>query len=104
MLEQRDGLERAVERAVAEALVAPVFEGRHAWVRVGAARYFADALATEARRAEVGGRQADGRVRCPSDADLTAAVSAAAQREAESRAQACFTQAMEHGGDWREVR
>jgi len=93
MLEQRDGLERAVARAVAEALVAPAFEGRHAWVRVGAARYFTD-----------GGRQADSRIRCPADADLTAAVSAAAQREAESRAQACFTQAMERGGDWREIR
>jgi len=35
---------------------------------------------------------------------LTAAVSAAAQREAESRAEACFAQAMTRVGDWREIR
>jgi SpoIID/LytB domain protein len=93
LLEQRDGLERTVERAVAEALVTPSFDGRHAWVRVGAARYFTGAE-----------RPFDGRVRCPADEDLTASVSAAAQREAESRAEACFAQAMRRAGDWREIR
>ena len=93
VLDQRDGLDRAVARAVAEALVAPALSDRHAWVRVGAARYFTG-----------GERQADGRARCPADADLTAAVSAAAQREAESRAEACFAQAVQRGTDWREIR
>jgi SpoIID/LytB domain protein len=93
VLDQRDGLERTVERAVAEALVTPSFDRRHAWVRVGAARYFTGAE-----------RPFDGQVRCPADADLTASVSAAAQREAESRAEACFAQAMGRGGDWREIR
>ncbi|HEV8395137.1 MAG TPA: SpoIID/LytB domain-containing protein [Vicinamibacterales bacterium] len=93
LLEQRDGLDRAVARAVAEALVAPDLADRHAWVRVGAARYFTG-----------GERPAEGRLRCPADADLTAAISAAAQREAESRAEACFAQAMGHATDWREIR
>jgi hypothetical protein len=93
LLDQRDGLERTVERAVAEALVAPALDDRHAWVRVGAARYFTG-----------GERPADGRVRCPADADLTASVSAAAQRDAESRAEACFAQAIAREGDWREIR
>ena len=93
VLDQRDGLERTVERAVAEALVSPSFDGRDAWVRVGAARYFTG-----------GERPADGRIRCPADADLTASVSAAAQREAESRAEACFAQAIGREGDWREIR
>jgi SpoIID/LytB domain protein len=93
VLDQRDGLARAVDRAVAEALVAPAFDGRHAGVRVGAARYFTG-----------GERPADARTRCPVDADLTAAVSAGAQREAESRAEACFAQAMSRGGDWRDIR
>jgi SpoIID/LytB domain protein len=93
VLDQRDGLARAVERAVAEASVVRAFEGRHAWVRVGAARYFTG-----------GERPADGRIRCPADADLTAAVSAAAQREAESRAEACFAHAMTHVSDWRDIR
>jgi hypothetical protein len=93
VLEQRDGLARAVERAVAEAAVAPAFDDRHVWVRVGAARYFTG-----------GERPVEGRIRCPADADLTAAVSAAAQREAESRAEACFAQALGRAGDWREIR
>ena len=93
VLDQRDGLARAVERAVAEASVVRAFEGRHAWIRVGAARYFTG-----------GERAAEGRIRCPADADLTAAVSAAAQREAESRAESCFAQAMTHVSDWREIR
>ena len=93
VLEQRDGLDRAVARAVAEALVAPELNDRHVWVRVGAARYFTG-----------GERPAEGHTRCPADADLTAAVSAAAQREAESRAEACFAQALAHGDDWRAIR
>jgi SpoIID/LytB domain protein len=93
MLDSRDGLERTLERAVAEALVAPALENRDAWVRVGAARYFTG-----------GERPVEGRLRCPADADLTAAVSAAAQREAEARAEACFAQAFGRGGDWREIR
>jgi stage II sporulation protein D len=93
LLDQRGGLEDALARAVAEALVGPALADRHAWVRVGAARYFTN-----------GARSSDGRVRCPSDADLTAAISAAAQRDAESRAQACFAQAMARVTDWREIR
>ena len=93
VLDQRDGLARAVERAVAEASVVRAFDGRHAWVRVGAGRYFTG-----------GERPAEGRIRGPADADLTAAVSAAAQREAESRAEACFAQAMTHVSDWRDIR
>jgi hypothetical protein len=93
VLDQRDGVERTLERAVAEALVAPALEDRHAWVRVGASRYFTG-----------GERPSEGRVRCPADADLTASVSAAAQREAESRAEACFAQAMERADNWRDIR
>ena len=94
MLEQRDGLERVVSRAIAEALVTPALAERHAWVRVGAARYFTGN----------GGTAAEGRIRCPDDLELTGAVSAAAQREAEARAEACFAQAVLRGEDWRTIR
>jgi SpoIID/LytB domain protein len=94
VLDQRDGLERAVARAVAEALVAPALGERHAWVRVGAARYFAG----------TGDSAPEGRIRCPDDIELTGAVSAAAQREAEVRADACFAQALRRVDDWRSIR
>ena len=94
LLEQREGLERVVARSVAEALLSSALEDRHTWVRVGAARYF-----TRTAPGSV-----EGRVRCPDDVELTGAVSAAAQREAEARAEACFAQALERSGDWRSVR
>lgn len=97
LLAQRDGVEAALRTAVAELLVAPALAGRPRWVRVGAARYFA--------RDPAGARADAGReVRCPADAELTLAVSAAAQREAEARAEACFARAYARTGDWRTVR
>ena len=70
LLAQRDGFEAALRMAVAELLVAGAAGGRPAWVRVGAARYFSQAVAGAARRRLVT------RTRCPSDAELTLAISA----------------------------
>jgi stage II sporulation protein D len=95
VLAQRGGMEGAVRTAVAELLVAGPLAGRPAWVRVGAARYFADPPAA---------RPPDARTRCPSDAELLLAVSATAQREAELRAEACFTRELARTNDWRLVR
>jgi hypothetical protein len=44
------------------------------------------------------------KVKCPADAELTLAISAAAQREAESRAEACFARAYSVTRDWRTIR
>lgn len=94
ILAQREGLEAAVRLGVAELLVAGPLAQRPAWVRMGAARYFA-----------AGGRTATmAPRRCPSDAELTMAISAAAQREAESRAEACFARALPRARTWRDVR
>ncbi len=97
VLEQRGGLEASVRTAIAELLVARALDGRPIWVRVGAARYFSQAANGPARPAL-------SRAPCPSDAELTLAVSAPAQREAEARAQACFARAIERVQDWRAVR
>jgi stage II sporulation protein D len=95
LLAQRDGLEATVRTAMAELLVAQVLGERPAWVRIGAARYFARAAPIAPPGA---------RVQCPSDAELTLAVSAASQREAESRAEACFARELARAKDWRAVR
>jgi hypothetical protein len=95
VLVQRGGVEGSVRVAIAELLVAGALNGRPAWVRIGAARYFSDGAAVPA---------ASSRTRCPSDAELTLAVSAPAQREAEARAEACFAREMEKTRDWRAVR
>jgi stage II sporulation protein D len=95
VIAQGDGLEAAVRRAVAEMLVRESLSGRHAWVRVGAARYYA----STSRAAP----SADD-PKCPSDAELTMAVSAMAQRSAELRAEACFAERLARVKDWRDVR
>ncbi len=94
-LAQGDGVEGAIRRGVAEALVGEALSDRPAWVRVGAARYYAS---TDGRAAQ------KRHVKCPSDAELTLAVSAAAHRDAELRAEACFSRALERAADWRAVR
>jgi hypothetical protein len=95
VLTQRDGLEAALRVAIAEVLVGPALAGRAEWVKVGAARYF--------------GRQGErpvvpARLRCPADAELSLAISATAQRDAEARAEACFARSLAGGRDWRDVR
>jgi SpoIID/LytB domain protein len=95
LLSQREGVEATLRRAMAELLVAAPLTGRPRWVRVGAARYFARDTAVEA---------ASSPVRCPSDAELTLAVSVTAQRDAEARAETCFARALARNRDWRAVR
>jgi stage II sporulation protein D (peptidoglycan lytic transglycosylase) len=95
VLAQRGGVEDVLRTAVAELLVAGPLTGRAAWVRVGAARYFADVAAAS---------PASSRTRCPSDAELLLAVSALAQREAELRAEACFARELSKARDWKMVR
>jgi stage II sporulation protein D len=95
VLAQRGGVESAVRTAVAELLVAGPLAGRPAWVRTGAARYFAAASPA---------RPGDARTLCPSDAELLLAVSASAQRDAELRAEQCFSRELGKTGDWKLVR
>lgn len=94
VLSQGDGIERAVRMAVGELLMADAMAGKPAWVKIGGARYFAQPSAAAGQA----------RVRCPSDAELTLAISATAQREAEARAEACFARAISQTNDWRAVR
>ena len=99
-LGQRGGVEPALRVAIAESLIAPALANRPAWVRVGGARYFARTLDGGATP----GAGSRDRVRCPADAELTFAISAGAQREAEARAEACFARAYAQTKDWRAVR
>jgi len=94
VLESAGGSAAAIRRGIAEMLVHDALADRPAWVRVGAARYYASGA---------GHRGFDERVACPTDAELTLALSAAAQWEAERRAEACFARALSKSGDWRSV-
>ena len=95
LLAQREGVEMTVRVAMAELLVTPALADRPVWTRVGAARYFARAT-RPAAPSKLGP--------CPVDAELRMAVSYAAQREAEQRAERCFAYAVSRTGDWKAVR
>ena len=97
LLAQRDGFEAALRVAVAELLVAGALKDRPAWVRAGAARYFG-------RNRSAAPPRFSGRERCPANAELTLAISAPAQRDAETRAEACFAREYARTKDWRAVR
>ena len=100
LLAQREGVETVLHVAVAEVLMTRALVDRPAWVRVGGARYFARAVAGNTASAP----NSSGPLRCPADVELTLAISAGAQREAESRAEACFARAYAQTNDWRSVR
>jgi stage II sporulation protein D len=95
LLAQRDGIESTVRTAMAELLMSTTLGDRPAWVRVGGARYFSSSTRPAAPPSETS---------CPADAELTLALSAVAQREAEARAVQCFARAMARTGDWRLVK
>lgn len=95
LLAQREGLDATVRTAMAELLMASALADRPAWVRVGGARYFASAVRPEPSKSNV---------HCPADAELTLAISAVAQREAEVRAVQCFARALAKTGDWRAIK
>lgn len=94
MLRERGMLERAVRRSFVHAIVDPVLPERPAWVREGAAVYFADPPAVVA----------GSRLTCPSDDELQHPVSIGALGDAWTRARACFERQVSGGRDWRRVR
>jgi SpoIID/LytB domain protein len=100
VLAQAAGVDATLRVAIAEAMIGPALVNRPAWVRVGGARYFARTLEGGATP----GASSRDRVRCPADAELTFAISAGAQREAESRAEACFARAYARTNDWRAIK
>jgi len=95
LLAQREGVDATLRTAMAELIVSRALADRPVWVRVGAARYFS----------RPGTQASPSRdVKCPVDAELTMALSASAQRDAESRAERCFARELAKSGDWRSVR
>ena len=100
LLAQREGVETVLHVAIAEVLMTRTLADRPAWVRVGGARYFARAVVGNTTSAP----NSRDPLRCPADVELTLAISAGAQRDAESRAEACFARAHAQTNDWRSVR
>jgi stage II sporulation protein D len=95
-LRQRGVLESTLRYEVAWAVITPHLTKAPAWVKVGAAMMYAGPV-TAAPAVE-------GRVRCPSDAELLRPVSGGAQREAFLRAERCVRRDIARGTRLTEIR
>jgi hypothetical protein len=93
VLRERGMLETTLRRLLVHVMTDPLLRDRAAWVREGAASYFADP------QAHVATRQA-----CPSDIELQRPTSVGALADALMRARACFEREVSSGRDWRRVR
>jgi hypothetical protein len=103
ILQQRGQLERTVRHEVAHAMLDATLATRPAWVREGAAIFFSREPGRGSRESDIGARTTS-RVTCPSDAELLRPASAGAQRDAYTRAEACFARQISAGKKWSEVK
>jgi hypothetical protein len=94
-LRDRGVLDQDIRRGLVHLMVDGPLGGRSAWVREGAALYYADAGP---------GTPPAGRISCPSDSELERPVSAGALSNALSRAKGCFAKQIGSGKTWKDVR
>jgi stage II sporulation protein D (peptidoglycan lytic transglycosylase) len=106
VLRERGVLERTLRHELVHLMTDASLHDRPAWVREGAAGYFAGDRQTSSD--STGERPApfpgDTRLSCPSDAELLSPVSAGALSNARILARACFARQAGEGRSWREVK
>lgn len=93
LLRERGMLERTIRRQIVHVIVDSVLPAKPAWIREGAAVYYADPDAP-----------APVRQPCPQDNELQHPVSLGALGDAFARARVCFERQISGGRDWRRVR
>lgn len=100
VLRDRGVFDLALRRELVRVMTMPVLAQRPAWVREGAAMYFARA------RSDAGHHAIASPVRspCPRDVDLLQPVSPGALSTALGEALACFERQLTSGKSWRDVR
>lgn len=102
VMRERDVVERTIRRELVHAMADPTLKDRRAWVREGAAIYFAAARAVGGTEAQ--GQRPELRGGCPGDRELQQPISAGALADAYARASACFARQIEAGKKWQDVR
>jgi stage II sporulation protein D (peptidoglycan lytic transglycosylase) len=102
-LRQRGILESTVRRELVHVMADAALAARPAWVREGAAAYYASG-APATPPAQRPAFRPELRPSCPSDAELLQPVSAGALANAYTRARQCFGAQIASGKSWRDVR
>jgi stage II sporulation protein D len=106
VLRERGVLERTLRHELVHLMADASLRDRPAWVREGAAGYFAAPRQPALDNAGEAPSRFPGESRssCPSDAELLSPVSAGALSNARSEARACFARQASEGRPWREVK
>ena len=102
-LRERGVLERTIRHELVHLMSDPVLRERAAWVREGAAIYFAGwgPVPGDARPAAL---SLQSRLACPADPDLLRPVSPGSLSNALASSLACFSRQMAAGKPWRDVK
>ena len=103
VLRDRGVLERMIRHELVHLMADPLLGQRPAWVREGAAIYFAGRRPIPGEPERPSSRPPT-RPSCPADPELVRPVSAGALSNAFARALACFSRQVESGRSWRDVR
>jgi stage II sporulation protein D len=110
VLNNRGVLERAIRHELVHLMTDPALGSRPAWVREGAAIYFAGDSPIPLARG--GGREVvqrppyrpEPRAACPTDVELERPSSVGALSNAYARARVCFAREIASGKNWRDVK
>jgi len=103
-LRERGVLARTIRHELVHIMTDSVLGSRPAWVREGAAIYFAGEQPIPGESQQRPRFKPAPRASCPDDAELLRPVSAGALSNAYARARACFAKQIEAGKAWRDVR
>jgi hypothetical protein len=104
VLRDRGVLDRTIRHELVHLMSDAILAKRPAWVREGAAIYFAGEPMVPGEPRQRPAFKPEPRASCPTDNELLQPVSAGALSNAYSRARACFAKQAQAGTSWRDVK
>jgi hypothetical protein len=104
VLRDRGVLDRTIRHGLVHLMADAALGKRPAWVREGAAIYFAGEPIIPGEPRQRPAFRPEPRASCPADNELLQPVSVGALSNAYSRARACFAKQVQAGTGWRDVR
>jgi hypothetical protein len=104
VLRSRGVLDRTIRHELVHLMIDTPLEKRPAWVREGAAIYFAGEQIVPGELQQRPAFKPQPRASCPDDNELLHPVSVGALSNAFARARVCFAKQLQSGRSWRDVR
>ncbi|MES1255765.1 MAG: SpoIID/LytB domain-containing protein [Acidobacteriota bacterium] len=104
VLRERGVLDRTIRHELVHLMADSVLAGRPAWVREGAASYFAGERPIPGEPLDRPAPRVEPRTPCPADGELLQPVSVGTLANAYARARSCFARQVVAGKSWRDVK